>query len=73
VNNHHRARKPVAQLGPVGPEAKPDVKQVFKDMLAFRDQQKCTLGGMKAHYEPHLEGRGRIAANRSVGVAEASI
>jgi prevent-host-death family protein len=38
--------KPIAQLVPVEPEPKPDVKQVVKDMLAFRDQQKLTLGGI---------------------------
>jgi antitoxin (DNA-binding transcriptional repressor) of toxin-antitoxin stability system len=38
--------KPVAQLGPVELEAKPNVRRAVKDMLAFRDQQKCTLGGI---------------------------
>ena len=38
--------KPVAQLVPVEPETKPDVKQVVKDMFAYRDQQKVTLGGI---------------------------
>lgn len=38
--------KPVAQLVPVEPAEKPDVKQVVKEMLAYRDQQKVTLGGI---------------------------
>ena len=38
--------KPVAQLVPVEPETKTDVKQVVKDMFAYRDQQKVTLGGI---------------------------
>jgi prevent-host-death family protein len=41
-----RHGKPVAQLVPVEPADRPDVKQVVKDMLAYRDQQKVTLGGV---------------------------
>lgn len=37
--------KPVAQLVPPPAEATQDVKSVVKEMLAFRDRQKRTLGG----------------------------
>jgi prevent-host-death family protein len=38
--------KPVAQLVPVESTAKPDVKQVVAEMLAYRDRQKRTLDGI---------------------------
>lgn len=43
-----RHGKPVAQLVPVDPTEKPDVKQVVKEMLAYRDSRKRTLGGITA-------------------------
>ena len=38
--------KPVAQLVPVPPEQKPDVKKVVQEMLAYRDSRNLTLGGI---------------------------
>ena len=40
--------KPVAELVPVPPETNRDVKQVVQDMLAYRDRQKRSLGGITA-------------------------
>jgi prevent-host-death family protein len=38
--------RPIAQLVPVQPEQKRDVKQVVEEMLAYRDRQNRTLGGI---------------------------
>lgn len=40
--------KPVALLVPPTPQAERDVKKVVKEMLAYRDRQKRTLGGLSA-------------------------
>jgi len=40
-----RRGKPAALISPPPKEAKPDVRQVVKDMLAFRDREGPTLGG----------------------------
>jgi prevent-host-death family protein len=39
--------QPVAMLVPPPQEAKRGVKKVVKEMLAYRDRQKRTLGGIK--------------------------
>jgi len=41
-----RHGKPVAPLVPVAPAAKPDVQKVVREMLAYRDRQNRTLGGI---------------------------
>jgi len=41
-----RHGKPVAQLVPVASEASPDVRNVVQEMLAYRDRQNRTLGGI---------------------------
>jgi prevent-host-death family protein len=41
-----RHGKPIAQLVPVAPETKPDVGKVVAEMLAYRDRQNRTLGGI---------------------------
>jgi len=38
--------KPVAQLVPVAPAARLDVQNVVREMLAYRDRQNRTLGGI---------------------------
>jgi prevent-host-death family protein len=38
--------RPVAQLVPIPPETNRDVKAVVREMLAYRDRQKRTLGGI---------------------------
>jgi prevent-host-death family protein len=45
ITNHGR---PIAQLVPVQPEQKRDVKQGVEAMLAYRDRQNRTLGGISA-------------------------
>ncbi|MBX6314440.1 MAG: hypothetical protein IRY99_16225 [Isosphaeraceae bacterium] len=40
--------KPIARLVSVPPEQKPDVKKVIQEMLAYRDRQNRTLGGISA-------------------------
>jgi prevent-host-death family protein len=40
--------KPVAQLVPVPAEISRDVNEVVREMLAYRDRQKRTLGGITA-------------------------
>ena len=41
-----RHGKPTAMLVPAPQEATKDVKQVIKEMLAYRDRMKRTLGGI---------------------------
>jgi prevent-host-death family protein len=41
-----RHGKPAAMLVPPPQEERTDVKQVVKEMLAYRAQQKRTLGGL---------------------------
>ena len=41
-----RHGKPVALLTPVSPAAKSDVRKVVREMLAYRDHQNRTLGGI---------------------------
>jgi prevent-host-death family protein len=41
-----RHGKPVAQLVPVASETSPDVRKVVQEMLAYRDRQNRTLGGI---------------------------
>jgi prevent-host-death family protein len=48
--------RPVAMLVPPPADAKPDVRKVVKDMLAFRDRVKRTLGGLTVR-EMRDEGR----------------
>jgi prevent-host-death family protein len=51
-----RRGKPVAMLVPPPAEVKPDVKKVVKDMLAYRDRVKRTLGDLTVR-ELRDEGR----------------
>jgi prevent-host-death family protein len=39
-----RHGKPVAQLVPIDPDAKPDVKKVVEEMRTFRDERGPVLG-----------------------------
>jgi prevent-host-death family protein len=41
-----RHGKPVARLVPVEPAETPDVRAVVAEMLAYRDRQNRTLGGI---------------------------
>jgi prevent-host-death family protein len=38
--------RPIAQLVPVQPEQQRDIKKVVEEMLAYRDRQNRTLGGI---------------------------
>jgi prevent-host-death family protein len=52
-----RRGKPAALLSPPPAEAKKNVKQVVREMLEYRDQQKRTLGAISVR-ELIEEGRG---------------
>jgi prevent-host-death family protein len=52
-----RHGKPVAMLTPPVEDAEKDVRQVVRDMLAFRDQDGPTLGGKVTVRELIDEGR----------------
>jgi prevent-host-death family protein len=52
-----RRGKPAALLGPPPQEAERDVRQVVKEMLAFRDREGPTLGGQVTSKELIEEGR----------------
>jgi prevent-host-death family protein len=52
-----RRGKPAAVLGPPPQEARQDVRQVVKEMLALRDREGPTLGGRVTIRELIEEGR----------------
>ncbi len=52
-----RRGKPAALIGPPPKEDQQDVRQVVKEMLAFRDREGPTLGGQASIRELIDEGR----------------